>query len=94
MQLQQHDFIIKHQPGKANTNANALSRMNEIPVDTNEVSCFMINEIKDNFEDNVSLITKEYHWNKNDEWQNDISESSLYSSGRPNPNVILYDDGV
>jgi len=39
----------------------------------------MMNEIEDNFEDNISL--EEYHWNKNDKWQNNISESSSYSSG-------------
>ena len=29
MELQQYDFNIKHRPGKANANADALSRMNE-----------------------------------------------------------------
>ncbi|GBB99190.1 hypothetical protein RclHR1_03440023 [Rhizophagus clarus] len=37
MKLQQYDFQIKHRPGKANANADALSRIHEDPVE-----CYMV----------------------------------------------------
>ncbi|GBB87793.1 hypothetical protein RclHR1_01430002 [Rhizophagus clarus] len=37
MELQQYDFQIKHRPGKANANADALSRIHEDPV-----KCYMV----------------------------------------------------
>lgn len=43
MELQQYDFTIRHRPGKTNTNADALSRINEEPIE-----CFMIGIEADN----------------------------------------------
>jgi len=40
MELQQHHFTIEHRPGKANNNADALSRMYN---QTDEVQCLMVN---------------------------------------------------
>ncbi|GBB83183.1 hypothetical protein RclHR1_00010065 [Rhizophagus clarus] len=37
MELQQYDFQIKHHPGKANANADALSQIHEDPVE-----CYMV----------------------------------------------------
>src|SRR5271170_8086266 len=41
MELQQYDFKIQHRAGKANSNADALSRMYE-PETSQTVSCFMM----------------------------------------------------
>ena len=39
MELQQYNFEIKHRPGKLNTNADALSRINP---KQSVVECFML----------------------------------------------------
>src|SRR6202000_2643840 len=38
-----YDFIIKHRPGKNNSNADALSR---IPENTGEIDCFMMEVVR------------------------------------------------
>ena len=44
MELQQYDFSIKHRPGKANSNADALSRREDIEPSEMETFCITIEE--------------------------------------------------
>jgi hypothetical protein len=57
MELQQYDFSIIHRPGKANANADALSRISEMqekeadePENEREIQCFMLTTLKEPIE--------------------------------------------
>ena len=84
MDLQQYDFMIKHRPGKQNSNADALSR---IPEYSNEISCFMMmTEIasdSENSDDNES------------DWELDTNEVEIYREfDQPRSVEIIVDEEI
>ncbi|GBC39113.2 retroviral-like aspartic protease 1 [Rhizophagus irregularis DAOM 181602=DAOM 197198] len=69
MDLQQYDFNIKHRAGKANANADALSRMFE--EDSQTLSCFMISIEKEgqiNANESSTPVHEEYDADSEDDY--------------------------
>ncbi|GBC36526.2 hypothetical protein GLOIN_2v1777707 [Rhizophagus irregularis DAOM 181602=DAOM 197198] len=69
MDLQQYDFNIKHRAGKANANADALSRMFE--EDSQTHSCFMISIEKEgqtNVNESSTPVHEEYDADSEDDY--------------------------
>ncbi|CAB4405679.1 unnamed protein product [Rhizophagus irregularis] len=59
MQLQQYDFTIQHRAGKANANADALSRINPTEEPINSAECFLV--IIDERKDICKIPNDEYN---------------------------------
>ncbi|PKY61736.1 hypothetical protein RhiirA4_487121 [Rhizophagus irregularis] len=59
MQLQQYDFTIRHRAGKANANADALSRINPTEEPINSAECFLV--IVNKREDICEVSNDEYN---------------------------------
>jgi hypothetical protein len=78
MDLQQYDFNIKHRAGKANANADALSRMFE--EDNQTFSCFMISIAKErpsNANESSIPVHEEYDADSEDDYTNRPAQRAI-----------------
>jgi len=88
MELQQYDFSIRHQPGKTNANADALSRINEEPTE-----CYIVS-IKADAEEQIlgrpRVCLTCGRWSGGETW----NQGHYYSRARGNYLCGFLDDQV